>query len=167
MRRASVALLLLLAAFACTRAGGGVVPGDVAPDFRGADLTGRTVYFNAELTTPVVLTFFATWCVPCREEMPLLVDFQRRHAGGAKVLCVLADPENREQARRLADAVGATYPFLLDERGDIQRAYGVRELPATFLIDTTGRVRSRFAAFSETEALALENDLKRLALETP
>jgi len=160
-------MILAVLTAACQSASDGLTPGHVAPDFRAVDLTGRTVYLNAELSRPVVLTFFATWCAPCREEMPLLVDFATRHTGRVSVLCVLADPENRELARRLADAVGATYPFLLDEGGAVQRAYGVRELPATFVIDPSGMVRSRFAAFGENEAKALEDLTGRILAESP
>lgn len=163
MQRTSrlLAVLAILAA-ACT--GSDPLPraGERAPDFRANDLTGRMVYLNAELALPVVLTFFATWCRPCLEEVPRLVDLHRRFAGRATFLCVVADPENRDKARAIAAGLSIPYPMLLDEGGSIRAAYAVRGLPATFLVGTDGNILSTFTYIGEDEARALAEAIERL-----
>ncbi len=167
VRRASLLALALLLATACSRPSAPLEAGGVAPDFRAVDLTGKTIYLNAELTRPTVLTFFATWCAPCRDEIPLLIDLHRRYAGRAGVLCVVIDPENKGKVRSLATGLQIPYPVLMDEGGDIGRAYRVSALPVTFLLGTDGRIRSRFGAFGETEATALARELDRLLKGAP
>jgi len=109
----------------------------------------------------VVLTFFATWCKPCLEEVPRLVDLQRRFLGRATFLCVVADPENRDKVRAIAAGLSIPYPMLLDEGGSIRSAYAVHGLPATFLIGTNGTILSTFTYIGEDEAQALAETIER------
>ncbi|HPQ68239.1 MAG TPA: TlpA disulfide reductase family protein [bacterium] len=156
------ALVFCLWLAACQRPSAPLSAGRVAPDFRANDLTGRTVYLNAELKKPVVLTFFATWCAPCRDEMPLLSEVQQRFAGRVTVLCVVVDPENADRVRSMAAGMATPYPFLLDEGQGIMQAYGVQALPATFVIGVDGRIHSSFLVFGEVEKTALTELLTRL-----
>ena len=165
-RRSSLILftpVLLLLVFCCAKGGTPLQAGAVAPDFRLGDLTGRTVYLNAELRRPVVLTFFATWCAPCREEIPVLIALQRRLGDRAQILCAVADPENVDRVRSIAAGLSIPYPMLLDEGQRTMRAYGVRALPATFLIGRDGRIVSRFAALGESEAAMLYDAIERIS----
>lgn len=166
IQRASTMLLICLAIVTCRQPQEPLSAGRIAPDFRAADLTGRTVYLNAELKQPVVLTFFATWCAPCRDEMPLLGEVQKRFTGRAAVLCVVVDPENADRVRSMAAGLNTRYPFLLDEGQAIMRAYGVQALPATFVIGVDGRIRSSFSTFGENEKKALIDLLARLTRES-
>lgn len=136
--------------------------GDKAPDFRADDLVGRTHYLNAELKRPVVLTFFATWCAPCKLEMPLLIDLQRQLNGRAQVLCVVIDPENRDRVQTFAAGLSIPFPLLLDQGQKIKQAYGVTELPVTFLIGTDGIIRSRYGPLGPAEIDDLRKQVTRL-----
>ena len=155
-------LVVCLLPAACQRPSAPLSAGRVAPDFRADDLTGRTVYLNAELKRPVVLTFFATWCAPCRDEMTLLSEVQQRFSGRFTVLCVVVDPENAERLRSMAAGLATPYPFLLDEGQGIMKAYGVQALPATFVIGVDGRIHSSYLVFGEDEKAALTELLTRL-----
>jgi peroxiredoxin len=155
----------LVLAVACADPGGLFQAGAMAPDFRLADLAGRTVYLNAELRRPVVLTFFATWCAPCRDEIPALSALQRRIDDRVRVLCVVVDPENIDKVRSIASGLGIPYPMLLDERGRTKTAYGVTTLPVTVLIGTDGRIVSRFEALGDMEIQVLSAAVERLAGE--
>ena len=166
MRLAGAMLLVCFALVACQRQQEPLSAGRIAPDFRAVDLTGRTFYLNAELKLPVVLTFFATWCAPCRDEMPLLSEVQRRFAGRATILCVVVDPENADRVRSMVSGLNMPYPFLLDEGLHTMQAYGVRALPATFVIGVDGRIRSTFQVFGEDEKRALIDLLTRLTGES-
>ena len=136
--------------------------GKLAPDFRANDLTGRTIYLNAELKRPVVLSFFATWCAPCRDEIPYLIDLHRRFEGRATILCIVVDPENTDKVRSIASSLSITYPILMDEGQKIMESYGAGTLPSTFLIGPDGRIRSHFKGFGEAEAKALAASIERL-----
>ncbi len=155
-----ILVIAILALPACDKAPKSA--GSVAPDFRLDDLTGQTHYLNAELTRPVVLTFFATWCAPCREEIPHLIDVQKRFAGHAQVLCVDVDPENIDKIHSIAKSFQIPYPILLDENKKVMAAYKVRELPVTFVIDTKSRVISRFSTIGETEKASLIETVERI-----
>ena len=153
-------MAIAIAASACSRSY--LAAGSTAPDFRADGLTGRTVYLNAELGRPVVLTFFATWCKPCMEEIPRLIELHRLFGGRLKILCIVVDPENKDKVRSIASALSIPFPMLMDEGQKIRSAYSIRGLPATFLVGTDGRIRSRFSYIGEAEARALADAVRRL-----
>jgi peroxiredoxin len=154
--------IVLLMADGCAAPSSPTQAGNVAPDFRLNDLSGRTVFLNAELNVPVALTFFATWCAPCREEIPLLADLQNKYEGRMKVLCVDVDPENIDRIRSIADGLKIPYPILLDEGRRVMASYSVRELPATFLIGRDGKIVSQYGAFGSDQARALSTEIERI-----
>jgi peroxiredoxin len=114
--------------------------GELAPDFAAKDLHGNVVRLSQFRGRAVVLTFFASWCHPCEEELPVLEKLQHEADGRVAVLAVsyrdLA-PDSRDFARRL----GVTFPVLLESsENTIAAHYGVHEIPITFFIDARGVV---------------------------
>ena len=119
-----------------------------APDFFLRTLNGRSVRLSDYRGKTVVLNFWASWCPPCRREMP---DFQtlweERGPSGPDDLVILAVnllPEDTiAAAEGFVEEFGLTFPMLLDtSRGEVARRYGVQALPATFFIDREGIVRT-------------------------
>ena len=119
-----------------------------APDFFLRTLNGRSVRLSDYRGKTVVLNFWASWCPPCRREMP---DFQtlweERGPSGLDDLVILAVnllPEDTiAAAEGFVDEFGLTFPILLDtSRGEVSQRYGVQALPATFFIDRDGIVRT-------------------------
>lgn len=131
------------------RGGSGVVPldrtrakvGDTAPDFRLPDLSGRPTRLAEFRGKPVVLTFFASWCHPCEEELPALEKIQQEYGDRLQVLAV-SYRDIDDDTRAFVDKLGVTYPTLLTDTADtsVARAYGVHGIPVTFFIDADGRV---------------------------
>lgn len=117
--------------------------GQPAPNFafvwadgRGADLAGLR-------GRPVVLNFWATWCAPCRAEMPELVELHRTNP--AVQLLEINTQEGLDAIRPFAEAFAMTMPVLVDEAGAVRSLYGVRSMPTTLFIDSAGIVRARWA----------------------
>jgi peroxiredoxin len=156
VRKASIlTLLILLALAACKSSDAPKQAGAIGPDFRAQDLTGRTRYLSAELTKPVILVFFATWCKPCRLEIPHLIELHKKIADKATILSLVVDSENVDKVRELASGLSIPYPMLLDEGGKIMEQYKVTELPATFLIGRDSTILSRYTHFGAPEVQEL------------
>lgn len=115
--------------------------GFLAPDFSLETTDGKTIRLSELRGTPVILNFWATWCPPCRREMPALEAIQQRYAGQLLVLAI--DQGERAQvvesfARR---QVGVTFPLLLDPNQEAGRRYNVHALPTTVYVAADGRIR--------------------------
>ena len=121
---------------------------ELAPDFRLTDLDGNVVMLSDFRGKTVVLNFWATWCPPCREEMPEFQElWDHRGADGTDDLVVVAVNFLRDDtvgaATKFIEANEFTFVVVFDTtRGDVAARYGVRGLPATFFIDRNGVVRT-------------------------
>ena len=91
----------------------------------------------------VLLNFWATWCVPCRAEMPDIEGVFREFAGRELVVVAVNLQEGRRAVRRFVDELNLTFPVVLDGDGKVAAAYGVRPIPTTFLIDQNGFILGR------------------------
>jgi thiol-disulfide isomerase/thioredoxin len=114
--------------------------GATAPDFEWTDLDGKTVRLSSYRGKVVVVNFWATWCLPCREEMPAL---QRVAASEPDVVVLEVDlMEPGDKARSFLDSLGLDrLQPVLDSDGATARRYGVLTLPSTFFIDRDSVVR--------------------------
>jgi cytochrome c biogenesis protein CcmG/thiol:disulfide interchange protein DsbE len=148
-RRALAVLLLVVAALPAAACGGlggdsaqGLTPAaerSEAPAFSAPALDGDgRVSLAAHRGRPVVLNFWASWCKPCRDEMPELVRFADEHPGVDVVGLAVNDAP--ADSRRFARAVGATFELGIDRDAQTAGDYGVTGLPVTVVIDAEGRV---------------------------
>lgn len=113
-----------------------------APDFALSDLDGATVQLSALRGQVVLVNVWATWCPPCRAEMPMIeAAYARYRDQGFTVLAV----NQREDARTVAAYIavsGLSFPTLLDRDGAVSAAYRANVLPSSFFIDRAGVVRA-------------------------
>ncbi len=91
---------------------------------------------------PVVVNIWASWCAPCRTEMPMLQDAAEAFAGKATVLGVASNDDPRA-ARAFLDEVGVTYPNVFDPSGEIRVALGLTAYPTTYVFGADGSIRAR------------------------
>jgi peroxiredoxin len=119
-------------------------PRALAPSFALPDLDGRTRSLESFRGRPVLVNFWATWCPPCRAELPELQQTWRAHQSCLAVVGVTEDSASAEAVRAFAREMGLDYPILLDD-GSAGRAYGVTTIPRSVLIDAEGRVMGTFA----------------------
>ena len=129
--------------------------GERAPAFETFDLEARPVALGDYRGKVVLLNFWASWCVPCRREFPLLKEV---HGGDVVVLGVVFQDSRRPAAAFMREQ-GATWPGLVDPRGQIARAYGVGTrpgIPVTVAVSPDGRLRARHVGE------AGRDDLRRL-----
>jgi peroxiredoxin len=119
-------------------------PGQPAPLFASTDVTGQQVTLSAYRGHRVVLNFWASWCIPCRAEFPVLKQLRAAHPDVVVLGVVFQDVDGA--AAGFMKAEGATWPAVRDPNAQIADAYGVHShpgIPVSILIDPSGRVRAR------------------------
>jgi cytochrome c biogenesis protein CcmG/thiol:disulfide interchange protein DsbE len=144
---AVASLLVILTVVAC---GGGDPPetagiheGSVAVDFRLPTLDGTEVSLGDYRGNVVLVNFWATWCPPCRAEIPdIEAAYQARQDEGFVVLGVSVE-QTQASVAPFVQAMEMTYPVLLDETGQVYRTYRAPGLPMSILVDEEGVIRAR------------------------
>ena len=145
---AACAVALLLGAVGCSmspvKAASELKPENerhVAPDFALKDSDGKVVHLSDYKGKVVVLDFWATWCGPCRIEIPWFTDLQRNQKDkGFEVLGVSMDDEGWEVVKPFLSEVGVNYRVVMGNDSTAQAYGGVDALPTTFLIDRDGKI---------------------------
>lgn len=130
--------------------------GHQAPPFSGTDLDGQRVSLSSYRGRWVYVNFFASWCTPCQQEEPDLVDFnfqQRQQASSGAALVSVVFNDTESAAAQFVSEWGAQWPAVLDRDGTIANAYGVGSTPVTFLIDPRGYVAGAFDGPVKTSQL--------------
>jgi peroxiredoxin len=118
----------------------GLEPGNTAPTFELETADGTPVGLKDHLGDVVLLNFWATWCAPCRIEMPLLEStFRSLEDQGFVVLGIDFD-ESADLVNGFRDELGLSFPLLLDPGGEVQELYRVRGYPTTVILDREGRI---------------------------
>jgi|DewCreStandDraft_2_1066082.scaffolds.fasta_scaffold49750_2 cytochrome c biogenesis protein CcmG/thiol:disulfide interchange protein DsbE len=133
--------------------------GHPAPDFSLRTTEGVTITLSALRGRPVMINFWATWCPPCRAEIPHIQDASVRYAGEIVFLGV----DSAEPAPIVADFAARyslTYPLPLDVDGKVSALYQVYALPTTFFVDRAGVIRSIFSG--PMTAAVLEERLQQV-----
>ena len=120
---------------------------EVAPNFRLSDTDGGTITLSDLRGKPVLLNFWATWCGPCRSEMPEMQSVYERLGGRLTILGVDLD-ETREEVLDFKEELGVTFPTVIDQGQTVFHHYSAFGLPATYVIDADGVIRNvKFGPF--------------------
>jgi peroxiredoxin len=118
------------------------VGGPAAP-FTLNDLEGHPVTLADYQGKVVLLTFWATWCGPCKQEMPEIETAYERHKDRGFIVLAVNFGEREEAVRTFVRQKGLTFPVLLNRNGNVASRYGVVSLPISFFIDQHGIIRER------------------------
>jgi peroxiredoxin len=134
-------IAVALAIFAASSLASSGMEGQPAPDFALKSSTGENLRLSEYRGDVVMINFWATWCGPCRQEMPLLDELYARYQRvGFNLLGVNIDDDSR-RAMQMIDELGVSFPILFDARKEVSELYAVEAMPVTVLVDREGTVR--------------------------
>lgn len=147
------ALLMVGVVVALIASGGGL--SSASPNFDAPGLTGQNVRLDDYRGQVVMLNFWATWCPPCRAEMPTIqAAYTDRQNEGFTVLAI-NNGETPAQIQPFVQAFGLQFPVVLDENSELARIYGVRSFPTSIFIDAQGEI------YAKHTGLVTDTDLQR------
>lgn len=173
----SIALLLLGAAWIAvsapdantfTQAQSAPTKGFLAPDFTLTTLSGESITLSDLRGQAVLINLWASWCGPCRAEMPAMQKvYERYQDQGFNILAVNAtNQDSLSAAQAFVEELGLSYPILLDFDGSVSRLYQLRALPSSFFIGPDGRIQEVIIGGPMAEAL-LSIRAEQLIAEIP
>ena len=113
---------------------------DPAPEFKLTGLDGRPINLAESHGKVILLNFWATWCGPCRAEIPDLIELQTKYKGRLQILGLVVDDDDQDAIKEFVDRTGINYPVAIAS-GDIRIKYGgIGALPTSFMLDSEGRI---------------------------
>ena len=118
--------------------------GKPAPDFVLQDVSGNTWKLSSLKGKAVFINFWASWCKPCRDEMPSMEALNKAMAGQPFQMLAIVFNDDLDTANRFARRLGVTFPVLVNPEPELTEAYMITGVPETFLIDANGILRHRF-----------------------
>jgi len=130
------------------------------PPFLATDLDGQTISTAAYRGKVVLVSFWATWCPPCREEIPLLLQLESRYKDKLQIIGVSMDDDTPAEVREFTRAEHMDYPVVMDKARISEEYGGVPALPTAFVIDTNGRVVQKHVGLYPAEVY--DNEIRSL-----
>lgn len=129
----------------------GLKIGEKAPDFELKTLTGESVKLSDFKGKKVMVNFWATWCPPCKAEMPEMEKFYKQPNNDVVILAVNIDPQN--DVKGFANKNGITFPILLDVNNDVNTMYGILSIPTTYFINSKGLIQNKYTGSMKLEMM--------------
>jgi thiol-disulfide isomerase/thioredoxin len=129
---------------------------ELAPPLQAMDLLGKPVNKDNWAGKVVIVNFWATWCPPCREEIPELLDLKKEYKDRLEIVGISEDDDPPGSVLKFVRQKGMTYPIVMATQGLIDAYGGVPALPTSFLIDTQGRVVQKHSGLYPIEGYDLE-----------
>jgi cytochrome c biogenesis protein CcmG, thiol:disulfide interchange protein DsbE len=133
--------------------GTGIAVGTPAPDFELKTIDGKAVKLSDYKGKPVMINFFATWCPPCRAEMPALQEAYKEYADKGFVILAVNMGETDVAIRTFQEKLGLTFPIVVDENDRVSKLYDIVPLPTSYFVDKNGVVQGRWTGEIRKEQL--------------
>jgi thiol-disulfide isomerase/thioredoxin len=141
--------------------------GASAPDFTLRTLDNQEITLSSLTGKVVLLDFWATWCAPCRESIPHLVQLYKTYqANGLEVIGMNVDRGDIDTVRRFAKSLDIPYPITVKTE-DVEKKYGVTGYPTAVLVDRSGKIRQKFLGFSSGISKQMAAAVAELTSEKP
>ena len=141
MKMKNFLVAIAFSVFAASSLASSGLTGQPAPDFALKSSSGDNLRLSEHRGDVVMVNFWATWCGPCRQEMPLLDELYSRYQRvGFSLLGVNID-DNSSKAMNMISELGVSFPVLFDNRKEVSKLYNVDAMPVTVIIDREGTVR--------------------------
>jgi peroxiredoxin len=137
LRIAACALFAVVAGTASSA----IAPATQAPDFTLHAMSGPNLRLKEQRGRVVMVNFWATWCAPCRQEMPQLNRLYEKYRSSGFVLLGVNVDDDPSKANEVATKLGVTFPILLDADKTVSKLYDLSTMPSTVIIDRDGKVR--------------------------
>lgn len=129
-----------------------------APNFTLKLLDGKDFNFGDYKGKPVLINFFASWCLPCREEMPVLEKIVQQYGPKGVIFLGIAIDDTEEKMKDFVAKYGVTFPVGLDKTATIQKSFGIYGIPTTYFIDKQGVINYSHSGGVTEELLQHELD---------
>jgi peroxiredoxin len=126
---------------AASTASPALAPATAAPDFTLHVMDGKNMRLQEQRGRVVMVNFWATWCGPCRQEMPQLNRLYEKYRASGFVLLGVNVDDDQKKAAEVAGKLGVTFPVLLDTDKTVSKLYDLSTMPSTVIIDREGKVR--------------------------
>ena len=136
--------------------------GTVAPDFVLKSSNGKNLKLSEHRGEVVMINFWATWCGPCRQEMPLLNRLHEQYRKAGFTLLGVSVDDKPQAAQEMARQLGVGFPVLFDSEKQVSRRYDVDAMPTTLIIDREGKVRYIHRGYRPGYEARYEEQIKEL-----
>ena len=131
----------------------GVNVGNIAPDFTLKDLKGKDVQLSKFRGKKVMINFWATWCPPCRHEMPEIEKFFQEKKGDIEILAINIDGGGHKNVAEYIKKMNLTFPVVLDQQDGVNERYKVMTIPTTFFVDENGVIINKYYSVMSLEIM--------------
>jgi peroxiredoxin len=169
IRSKKLCLVLLRAALGCAMAAvlpaAALAPATAAPDFTLRTLDGRNLRLAEQRGQVVMVNFWATWCGPCRDEMPHLSRLHEKYRAAGFVMLGVNVDEDAKLAEKLATKLAVKFPVLPDSDKRVSKLYDLSAMPSTVLIDKDGKVRFLHRGYRSGLEETYEKQIRELLKE--
>ena len=145
----------------------GDLTGKAAPGFSGKNIDGKEINLSDYRGKVVLLDFWASWCVPCREEFPFLVKFYQEHQKGDFIVLAVNIDDKEENMRSFLAKYYSTpvFPVIFDAEKSIPPLYELESMPTSIFIDKKGIIRYAHTGFNDTRKKEFQQELSTLLLK--
>jgi peroxiredoxin len=159
-------LSMAVALLAGTSAGAAnLQPSAIAPDFTLRSMDGPNLRLQEQRGRVVLVNFWASWCGPCRQEMPHLNKLYDKYRGSGFVLLGVNIDDNARTATDLATKLGLKFPVLLDTDKTVSKLYEMGAMPSTVVIDREGKVRYLHRGYRDGYEVTYDEQIRGLLKE--
>ena len=164
LRSVFLAFLAVAATLLTARQAGAVEAGQPAPEIRLDDLSGRPVALSDFRGKVVLVDFFASWCAPCREELPVLEKLSTKYRKRGLVVLGVNIDNDVKAARKFLKEVPVSFVVVHDAAKKAAKLYAPPTMPSSYIIDRKGRIHRVHKGFRPSDGAAIEAELKKMLM---